>query len=332
MCASIVLLVTALLGGVDAHAHLSRVQTRLGTANNRDKIRNGIVRQAGSGIPGDLVGYGCDWCVLEGTNTNGRTDPSKWWTMNPAAHTGNPNTWPIYSCMTNDRYGDRGILDIPAGEDITTSAFLSADHGGFYRFELSYDTGSTNPSNQDFRNNPVSAYYSWWESQEFNGTYTYPGRLVGWGESELAEYISKTVCVGVSCTGNNIYEITVTDTWRFPSNVPSGPAVLRWIWSSIETNEVYSHCVDVNIVSSSNPPPPVSFVQHPQSGCSNWESITISTTAGQGSNCENLCRSNASCESFNVGRHGTQFSNFCSLMRSGCNRRYDFEWDLFVKA
>jgi hypothetical protein len=85
--------------------------------------------------------------------------------------------------------------------------------------------------------------------------------------------------------------------------------------------------------SSPTPSPPSgSWESVANSGCSNWEQITISTSAGQGSNCKELCQNIPSCDSYNVGKPGTNWDDYCSLMRSGCSRRYDSEWDLFVRA
>jgi hypothetical protein len=73
-----------LVATVDAHAHLSGVRTASGqTASNRNKIKNGIVRNAGSGIPGSEASYGCDHCVLEGTNKNAQRYSAQWWSANP---------------------------------------------------------------------------------------------------------------------------------------------------------------------------------------------------------------------------------------------------------
>jgi len=233
-----------LVSTADAHAHLSRVNTSGGSASNRNSIRDGIVRNAGSGIPGSRANYGCDWCVLEGTNTNRQLYPAQWWSQNPGAHTQNSNVWPSVPCMSDDAFGRRGVLTVRPGENITTTTFVNADHGGFYRFELAYNQ---NPSNQDFMNNPVSEYYSFHEQQETPG-FNYPGRKVGWNDADLQQYIQRMACTGIQCTGNNIRDRDYSETWVFPSNARRGNAVMRWMWSSIETSEVYAHCVDLNIV------------------------------------------------------------------------------------
>jgi hypothetical protein len=116
-----------------------------------------IFRPSSTGIPGSEPDYDCDWCVLEGSDLNPYVDGRKWWTQNPGAHVDSSNTWPAVPCMSRDSYGARGVLDVVAGENITTTTFVNADHGGFYRFELSYNTG---PSNNDFHANPVSDYYA----------------------------------------------------------------------------------------------------------------------------------------------------------------------------
>jgi hypothetical protein len=121
----------------DAHAHLTRVVTSSGqTASgsghqpqSKDKIRQGIARNSGSGIPGVPSGFNCDWCVLESTNRNPQRY-SQWWSANPGAHTTNANTWPVYPCMSYDSYGARGVLNVRPGENMTTSTFVNADHGG----------------------------------------------------------------------------------------------------------------------------------------------------------------------------------------------------------
>jgi len=235
----------------DAHAHLSSVRTSSGqtaSANGhepsaKNKIRHGIARNSNSGIPGVPSNFNCNWCVLEGTQKNNQRY-SQWWSANPGAHTTNPNTWPSNPCMTYDAYGQRGTLTIRAGENITTSTFVNADHGGFYRFELAYDRGD----NGEFRANAISPYYKISESNETPG-YGYPGRVVGWGDGDLQQYIQRMSCVGVGCTpGSNIRDRPVSETWTFPGNVRKGPAVMRWIWSSLEGPEIYSSCVDLNIV------------------------------------------------------------------------------------
>jgi hypothetical protein len=146
--------------------------------------------------------------------------------------------------MSRDSYGARGTLTVRAGENITTSTFVNADHGGFYRFELSYNT---NPSNSNFRALPVSHYYAISASNETPG-YTYTGRRVGPSDAELQTYIKRMTCTGVQCGGGNIRDKTYSETWTFPSNAQKGPAVMRWMWSSLETPEIYAHCVDLNIV------------------------------------------------------------------------------------
>jgi hypothetical protein len=236
----------------DAHAHLTRVVTSSGqTASgsghqpqSKDKIRQGIARNSGSGIPGVPSGFNCDWCVLESTNRNPQRY-SQWWSANPGAHTTNPNTWPVYPCMSYDSYGARGVLDVRPGENMTTSTFVNADHGGFYRFEVAF---KTNPSNDDFRANPVSDYYALSENHHLETPgYNYPGRRVGPSDADLQLYVQRMTCVGVGCTNGNIRDRPVTETWTFPSNVPQGPAVMRWMWSSLEGPELYANCVDLNI-------------------------------------------------------------------------------------
>jgi hypothetical protein len=234
-----------LVATVNAHAHLSGVRTASGqTASNRNKIRNGIVRNAGSGIPGSEATYGCDWCVLEGSNKNAQRYSAQWWSQNPGAWTTSSNTWPAVPCMSRDTYGARGTLNVRPGENITTSTWVNADHGGFYRFELSYNT---NPTNSDFFNRPISDYYAISVSNETPG-FSYPGRRVGPSDADLQTYIKRMSCTGVQCGGGNIRDQNYSETWTFPANAQKGPAVMRWMWSSLETPEIYAHCADLNIV------------------------------------------------------------------------------------
>jgi hypothetical protein len=241
----------ALVAVADAHAHLTRVESQFGVARNREGgIRDGIVRNAGDGIPGGEPGYACDWCVLEGSNRDETRYPQQWWSQNPGAYTEQENMWPTVPCMSRDAYGARGVLDIRAGENITTTTFVNADHGGFYRFEVGFNT---EPSNNDFHENPVSDYYALSDNEGLNSQY--PGRRVGPADADLQEYIQQMNCVGAGCPGNNIRNRDFSETWTFPFNVPSGPATMRWLWSSLETPEIYAHCVDINIVEGIPPTP-----------------------------------------------------------------------------
>jgi hypothetical protein len=250
----------ALVATADAHAHLSRVNTSAGeSASNRAGIRDGIVRDAGSGIPGSESGYACDWCVLEGSNRDETRYPAQWWSQNPGSYTESPNMWPAVPCMSRDTYGATGVLDIRAGENITTTTFVNADHGGFYRFEVGYNN---EPSNIDFHSNPVSDYYALSDNEGLNSQY--PGRRVGPADADLQQYIQQMNCVGAGC-GGNIRNRDYSETWTFPANAPSGPAVMRWLWSSLETPEIYAHCVDINIVGGGAPNPPGSPTSAPPS-------------------------------------------------------------------
>ena len=223
----------------DAHAHLSGVRTSGGSASNRNMIRNGIVRGADGTIPGPVQDYQCDHCVLENTNKNGQTTGG-WWSSNPGAHVSKGNVQPQVACMSGDGYGARGVLGIRAGENITTSTFVNADHGGFYRYELSYNT---NPSNGDFQQ-----ITGWWRISENNEGTGEGSRYVGFNEGDLQNYIQRMNCVGGGCTGNNNPNRDVSETWEFPGNARQGAAVMRWMWYSLETPQIYSHCVDLNIV------------------------------------------------------------------------------------
>ncbi len=294
------ILTMGFMATADAHAHLTRVSTASGEvatgANHqpqyKDKIRHGIARNSGSGIPGEPSTFECDWCALEGTNKNPQRY-SQWWSAFPGAYTTNPNTWPVVPCMSNDAYGARGVLQVRPGEGITTSTYTNADHGGFYRFELSYNT---NPSNEDFFRNPVSDYYTISASNETPG-FTYPERRVGPGDAALQDYIQKMKCVGVSCTGTNIRNSTLSETWTFPSDVPEGPAVMRWMWSSLETAEIYATCVDINIVGGPLPPtspPTLPPTRPPTNQCANrFEPCGPSTACCANSG---VCQSNNICQ------------------------------------
>merc|ERR1712178_197330 len=41
-------------------------------------------------------------------------------------------------------------------------------------------------------------------------------------------------------------------TIQLPSNVPEGPATLRWLWICKFTDEIFTSCIDVNIVKDSS--------------------------------------------------------------------------------
>merc|ERR1712110_913724 len=48
------------------------------------------------------------------------------------------------------------------------------------------------------------------------------------------------------------YPQTVT----LPSNMPSGLVTLRWLWVCKNTNELFTSCIDANIVAGESPQPP----------------------------------------------------------------------------
>jgi hypothetical protein len=270
----------------DAHAHLSGVRASGGNASNRNKIRNGIVRAADGQIPGTEEGYQCDHCVLENTNKNGQTTGG-WWSSNPGAHVSKGNVQPQVACMSRDAYGARGVLGIRAGENITTSTFVNADHGGFYRYDLSYNT---NPSNGDFQQ-----ITGWWRISENNEGTGQGSRYVGWNEGDLQNYIQRMNCVGAGCTGNNNPNRDVSETWQFPGDARQGAAVMRWMWYSLETPQIYSHCVDLNIGGGGggNPPPPPPPPPPPSGGCANlYDQCGGSggTNPGSRSCCQGSCQ------------------------------------------
>ena len=109
----IAILAAVCISLVEAHGNVHKVTAKGGEAAPRSKIRAGIARGAGS-IPGPVEGFQCDWCVLENVPVHAPRSSSAWWTKNPAAHISNRATQPKLSCMSNDAYGARGVLDVTA--------------------------------------------------------------------------------------------------------------------------------------------------------------------------------------------------------------------------
>lgn len=196
---------------------------------------------------------------MENRPTNPNTVPSKWWTTRPASHWDNPDVWPETTpCMSNGAFGVRGVLMMVPGEEVETTWYVNADHGGFYRFEFA---PGREPTNADFMENPISPFYSLHETVETPG-FIYPGRVVGYNKNETDLYIDRTTIVGngmgdlrlndnqdafdSAYCANNYDDCFLTDRVVIPE-VPSGEYVFRFNWFSSETPQVYTGCVDVVI-------------------------------------------------------------------------------------
>lgn len=269
---------------VDAHSNVVRVRTSGGNAGpmGQNAFRDGIVRDT-DGIPGSVQNFRCPHCVLENRPQQGQTN-GQGFTVNPGAHWDNPSQWPSIPCMSFDGYGQRGTLNVRAGESIDIQSYVNADHGGFYRFEFA---NGTNPSNNDFMGNPISPFFSWHESAETNGFY--PGRVVGWNKGDTNNYINDMRgWPGAGLGGarlnpqsqgadsgfcqSNYNSCFLDDRVTIPANAPNGNAVLRWNWYSLETAQIYTNCIDM-VVSDGNGQPPAPTpapapTPSPPSGCS----------------------------------------------------------------
>ena len=60
----------------------------------------------------------------------------------PAAHWDESDQWPKYACMSRDAYGARGTINAAAGDSVSATVYMNADHSGLYRYELACGAGS----------------------------------------------------------------------------------------------------------------------------------------------------------------------------------------------
>ena len=234
----------------------------------------------------------CDHCALEKTGAQKGIvggDASKWWTTMPAAHWNEPDQWPIFPCMSREAFGSGGTAVINAGDSITTTMYVNADHSGLYRFELACGTQATNEAF-----NAAGADLTPWlalhPSKEFA-----PGqppldrsRAVGRTRAETDAYFARTVCSAATCPyrmngegtahalgsptcgpvppagsaqivgppvdASSPVQCFVEDTFQIPPSVQCrGPATLRWMWNSAEGLETYANCIDLNIEGAALP-------------------------------------------------------------------------------
>jgi len=251
------------LSSADAHGNLIRISGSGGSAGpmGSNALRAGIPR-GDSSIPGPIESFNCDWCVMENRPQNGQMN-GQWWSVNPAAHWTNHNTRPTIPCMSFDNYGARGVFNIQAGEQLDFQMYVNADHGGFYRYEFS---NGTNPSNDNFMNNAISPWYSLHQSAETNGFY--PNRVVGYSKQDTDRYIfDMNRTPGGGLGGDRLNpgsqnpesapsNAFLNDRVVVPPSVPSGAGVLRWNWYSMETGQVYTNCIDVNVNGGGQPGTP----------------------------------------------------------------------------
>jgi len=145
----------------------------------------------------------CDHCALEKTASQKGIvggDDSKWWTRMPAAHWDEPDQWPIFPCMSRDAFGAQGTTTIEAGDSITTTIYVNADHSGLYRYEFACGEQATNA---DF--NAAGADLTPWlalhPSKELSplDTPLANSREVGRTRAETDAYYSRTVCTAANC-------------------------------------------------------------------------------------------------------------------------------------
>lgn len=224
----------------------------------------------------------CDHCALEktaGEKPLVGNDGSKWWTRMPAAHWDEDDQWPKFACMSRDAFGARGTATVSAGDMITATTYMNADHSGLYRFELSCGMEATNAA---FNASPITPWKALHVSKELApGSPPLPaGREVGRTRAETDAYWARTVCTGAGCpyrmngaqpqypggaynadsgecqtgpTGALKLTCFIEDSFVIPPTSCIGPATLRWMWNSAEGPETYSNCLDLNFEASSNP-------------------------------------------------------------------------------
>jgi len=265
-------LVFAFVGSAAAHGNLIRIEGQRGTAvktegNEGIFMRTGVSR-TGTTVSGDIPGIimdrlSCDHCVMENRPYLGDGPPNVlpgWWVSRPGGHWDDERVWPETTpCMSEDSFGERGILELIPGEVLDTTFYINADHGGFYRFELAK---GREPSNAEFMDAPISPFYSLHETLETPG-HVYPERVIGWSKNETDLYIDRMYAVGFELGDdrlnqqsfgqssehcqNNYVDCFLDDKVVVPTDTPPGEYVLRWNWFSLETPQVYVACSDIVI-------------------------------------------------------------------------------------
>ena len=237
---------------------------------NDAKSRSGIVRgsQGGSGEEkelGEEKSYDCDWCVLEKKEKVEEIQDGDWWTKTPGAHWDEESMWPAYPCMSRDSWGDRGSIMLQTGSDLEARVYINADHSGIYQYQLGC---KEEPDNSDF------FALTQWKAIHRTGEGVTLGasRDVGSTREETDAYFVQINCAGSDCgsaymnkdscppdgdseddcsrnhCSNNEDDCFLEDSFALPSQFRCrGHAVLRWIWNSAETNEVFVNCFDVDL-------------------------------------------------------------------------------------
>jgi sugar lactone lactonase YvrE len=89
-------------------------------------------------------------------------------------------------------------------------------------------------------------------------------QFCSYSEQETEECFRRTVVKDweeVNCHFNDCgahahkHDYPYKETVTIPNSLPSGPGTLRWYWVCKETNEIFTSCIDVNIVGDESPSP-----------------------------------------------------------------------------
>lgn len=96
----------------------------------------------------------------------------------PAAHWDEPDQWPKFPCMSRDEFGTRGVATVSAGDTITATTYMNADHSGLYRFELSCGSEATNAA---FNAGPVTPWKALHSFKELARTQCHYLKIDRWG-------------------------------------------------------------------------------------------------------------------------------------------------------
>jgi len=165
----------------------------------------------------------CPWCV--GEHQEEQNPPG-------AVH---HSTVPSSSCMGTSRLDDRydpgsygaysafagpGPSEYKAGGAFEATIVLNADHNGEARW--SFCPHSQTEDEQCFLDHPLT---DWMDVHDY------------WGgpSDDCVEH----------CMSGEHYPQTV----ELPTDMPAGPATLRWLWVCKNTDEIFLSCVDVDVVS-----------------------------------------------------------------------------------
>jgi len=112
-----------------------------------------------------------------------------------------------------------------AGGTFDATIILDADHGGQAQWQLCpYSEAETEECFRGHELTPWIDVHSYWNAS-----------------SEISRWKS-----------GEHYPQTV----HLPSNVPEGPATLRWLWICKFTDEIFTSCIDVNIIKDFSSPTP----------------------------------------------------------------------------